>query len=163
MITIRFIFAIINKVTVLCAQWLEVGDLKEFKTIDEALSTVPKFSAWYTPLLKDIYDIDDYVYTIDGKLGRIIEKLTSQYGYRAYKIYFLDDNGTNITEDYFPAQHFKRIQPKQELYDMCFKEQPEFKKLYDANPDEELLKSCLDTSIRMLWNLGLRNQFLNKS
>jgi hypothetical protein len=161
--TIRFMFAIISKVTVLCAQWLGVGDLKEFKRVDEVLSRIPNVPAWYSPLLKDIYDIDDYVYTQDGKLGRIIEKITSQYGYRAYKIHFLDDNDADIPEDYFPAQYFKRIQPKQELYDMCFKARPEFKKLYDANPDEEQLKSCLDASIKMLWNLGLKNRLLNKS
>jgi hypothetical protein len=114
MTTIRFIFAIISKVTVLCAQWLRVGDLKEFKRVDEVLSRIPNIPAWYTPLLKDIYDIDDYVYTMDGKLGRIIDKLTSQYGYRAYKIHFLDDNDADISEDYYPAQYFKRIQPKQD-------------------------------------------------
>lgn len=160
--TIRFVFAIISKVTILCAQWLGVGDLDEFKRVEAVLSRIPSAPAWYTPLLKDIYDIDDYVYTSDGKLGRITEKITSQYGYRAYKILFLDDDGTGIPEDYFPAQYFRRIQPKQKLYDMCFNAQPEFKKLYDTAPDEERLKSCLDTSIKMLWNLGLKNRLLKK-
>lgn len=156
--TIRFVFAVISKLTVLCAQWLDVGDLNEFKRVERALSGIEESPAWYTPLLQDIYDIDDYVYTSDGKLGRIIEKATSQYGYRTYKIYFLDDNGTGINEDYFPAQYFKRIQPKQVLYDMCFRAQPEFKKIYDAEPDEEKLKSCLDNSIKLLWNLELKGR-----
>jgi hypothetical protein len=162
MTTIRFVSAIISKVTVLCAQWIGVGDLSEFKRIDDVLSRIPNSPAWYTPLLKDIYDIDDYVYTLDGKLGRIIEKLTSEYGYRSYKIHFLESESTVVADDYYPAQHFKRIQPKQELYDICFKVQPEFKKLYDENPDEERLKSCLDEAIKMLWKLELKNRFLSK-
>lgn len=162
MVTIRFIFAIINKLTVLCAQWLGVGDLDEFKRVDKVLSEVPTSTAWYTPLLQDIYDLDDYVFTADGKMGRIIEKNISQYGYRTYKILMLDDNGSGIREDYFPAQYFKRIKPKQDLYDMCFKAQPEFKKMYDAEPDEERLKTCLDESIKMVWKLILKEKYIKK-
>mgnify|MGYP000925806276 CR=1 FL=1 len=36
--TIRFVFAVISKLTVLCAQWLDVGDLNEFKRVERALS-----------------------------------------------------------------------------------------------------------------------------
>lgn len=156
--TIRFVFAVISKLTVLCAQWLGVGDLDEFKRVETILSRISTAPAWYTPLLQDIYDIDDYVFTSNGKLGRIIGKATSQYGYRTYKIHFLDDN----TEDCFPAQLFKRIQPKQKIYDMCFGAHPEFKKMYDESPDEERLKSCLDKSITLLWNFGLKDRLLDK-
>jgi len=126
--TIRFIFVIVSKLTVICAQWLDIGDLEEFKRTEQILAKFSSYQAWYTPLLEDIYDLDDYVYTPDGKLGRIIDKGISQYDYRTYKIHFLDNNGMASAEDYFPAQAFKRIKPKQDLYNSIFKAQPDFKK-----------------------------------
>ncbi|GAB6928873.1 hypothetical protein JCM10914A_28560 [Paenibacillus sp. JCM 10914] len=160
--TIRFMMVMINRIICLCGEVLEITDLDEIKNLDVYMDKLKSSIGWYTPLTKDIYDIDDYVYTLDGKLGRITEKKTSRkYGYKSYKILFLNDNGENIVEDYFPAHEFKRIQPKEKLYDMVFKSQPQFKGIYEENPDEVKLKSCLDEAIKVVWELSLKDKYIN--
>jgi len=158
--TIKLIFILIYKIVFLCSEILSVSDLEEMKSIETLIDKLKTSIGWYTPITNDIYDVDDYVFTLDGKMGRIEEKITSTYGYKSYKIHFLDDNGEGIVDDFFPAQNFRRIQPKEKLYEMVFKAQPAFKQLYELSPDEDRLRDCLDNSLKVVWQLILKDKYI---
>lgn len=159
--SLRFMMLIANRIILTSAQILDIQDLEEFKNADELYSNLCSSVGWFTPLTKDIYEIDDYVYTLDGLLGRITEKITSNFGYKSYKILFLG-NDYGLIEDYLPAHEFRRIQPKEELYNIVFRVAPIMKTLFDENPDESRLKECLDVSMIQLWNTSLKDSLLKK-
>ena len=138
-----------------CASILEVSDFDEYEKLDASLNRLNETKNWYSPILEDIYDIDDYVYISKENIYRITSTKVSQYGYRSYELLTL---GT-MTKVWLPAHYIRRIQPRQALLEMIFDKTPGFKEVYDAESDEDFKLASLDDLMKFLWEIALKKRF----
>lgn len=157
---IGLMFVMINAIISKSASILNISDLEQIETIDKALMRLNSSRNWYTPILEDIYDIDDYVYTNNGVLGRVVDKCSSSYGYRSYKIHFLTSANLYVLDDFLLAHHFRRIQPKEQLLYQVYNIKPELKKMYEESNDKKRIEKTLDETMVILWNTVLRKRLI---
>ncbi|EGD49592.1 hypothetical protein Cpap_4030 [Ruminiclostridium papyrosolvens DSM 2782] len=159
-IEMLIITLIINK----CQILLDLYPHDANKEIPELVASFDKSNIWIAPLFKNVYEINDYVYTNDGSLGRIEEIITSKIGYNTLKVKYLVDKFPEYGEfGFYPAHLVMRIHSRKQLKEIMIKNANDTQKeVFNIFLTEEKLTRALDDLMTMWWSNGYKEKILYK-
>ncbi len=103
----------------------------------------------------------DFVVTVWGDLGQVIKVVKSKYGFKAFKVRFLDKLPLpGIPIDDFPAENLRLLYKRKQLIEQV---RQEIEKVApNSNPStRDLNKSMVDTILYQWNNVGLKEFTLN--
>lgn len=162
MLNVKRLGLLINLILDRCYHLLDKPDAPRFKRISKSLERSDA-SAMIHKATVGTEEVGDFV-LVHGDIAEIMEIKESQYGYRTYRVHYLEKRQKqNIPDDWFPTPYIQAFYPKQRFLKSWGSyvksgDMPNDIRTVLDNLTQEEIQLALRQSMKDIWNIAIRDQ-----